>query len=244
MVVADELELALELLLALLPPALFGAQLLQLASRLVQLARACLGGAEGATRNLQFALERRLACISLGAASLRVLLGPAQQIVTLRNLGLGLAESAAREVELAFELPYTLLALSLFGLQPIQFDARVLELARQCLRLGTTRSFVLLEPAEQIVTLRNLGLGLAESAARVLELALDLPYVLLALLTLSLQLVELEARVLELAGQCLCLGTTRSFVLLEPAEQIVTLGKLGLGFAESAARELEVLLEL
>ena len=62
----------------------------------------------------------------------------------------------------------------LFGLQLVQLDARVLELARQCLRLGTTRSFVLLEPAEQIVTLRKLDLGLAESAARELEFLLEL----------------------------------------------------------------------
>jgi len=172
--VANELELALELVLALLQHALVSARPLQLASRIVKLARACLGRAEGATGNLQFVLERRLACVRLGATRLLVLLEAAQQIVTLRDLGLGLAERAAREVELAFELPYTLLALSLFGLQLVQLDARMLELAGQCLRLGTTRSFVLLEPAEQIVTLRQHDLGLAESAARELEFLLEL----------------------------------------------------------------------
>jgi hypothetical protein len=174
MAVANQLEFALELVLALLPPALVSAQLLQLASHLVKLGRACLSRAEGATGNLQFVLERRLACVSLGATSLRVLLGAAQQIVTLRKVGLGLAESAARDLEFALELPYALLAFSPLSLQLVQLEARVLELARQCLRLGTTRSFVLFELAEQIVTLCKLGLGFADCAARELEFLLEL----------------------------------------------------------------------
>src|SRR5207249_1506304 len=143
---ANQLELALELVVALLPHALVSAQLLQLASRLLKLARACLGRAESATDNLQLVLERRLPCLSLGAARLLVLLETAEQIVTLRNLGLGLAESAARE----------------------------LELAGQCVLLGTTGPLVFLQPTNAFVTLRKLGFGLAESAARELEFLLEL----------------------------------------------------------------------
>jgi hypothetical protein len=147
------------------------------------------------------------------------------------------------------------------GAHLLQLASRLVELGSAFISNGATSLLVLLEATQQIVTLCNLGLGLAESALRELELALEFFSALLAFSLFGLQLLELEACVLELLLElrlallpfgfvglqplqlvsrkleltCLLfrLGPTRPLVFLQRTKAIVTRRKLCFGSAKS-----------